>query len=391
MDQQDRFDRAVESLHQAALDATKWPGTSALIDRVCESLGNHLVILDRHTRGRPEWLFDQLYFRGESAADLGQEYVRDFYSGDERFLPGSHGRIPRFMALPDRRLFRVTDLLTERERKMSAVYNEFLHRTRGQHGLNVRMDGPDGLDICMAFGDAVGTVGWSSVDVETIEHLIPHVRQFVRVRHALIRADVRGAALSSLLDNNMVGVIYLGRRGVILEANARARDILRSREGVSDRDGVLSCSMAADDARLGELLADVLPGRGRQPSSGSMTVERSLLLPRLVVHVSPLSAGPLDFGARSAVVLVLLVDPGARTAIDADLVAATFRLTRAESQVAAALAEGDTVREIATATFRAESSVRWLVKQIHAKLGISRQADLVRLVLSAHHVPKRSP
>ena len=122
-----------------------------------------------------------------------------------------------------------------------------------------------------------------------------------------------------------------------------------------------------------------------------MTVERSLLLPRLVVHVSPLPAGPLDFGARSAVVLVLVVDPGARTAIDADLVAATFRLTRAESQVAAALAEGDTVREIATATFRAESSVRWLVKQIHAKLGISRQADLVRLVLSAHHVPKRSP
>ena len=382
MDQQDRFDRAVESLHEAALGNAQWSETSALIDRACGWKGSHLVIVDRHTRGRPEWLFDQFYYHGESYREMAQEYVRDFYLRDER--------IPRFMALPDRHLVRATDLLTEPERATSAVYNDLLRRVEGQNGLDVRMDGPDGLDILIGTADAVRTGGWSSVDVETIERMLPHIRQFVRVRHALIRADARGAALTSLLDNTMVGVIYLGRHGVILETNVRAREILRRGDGLKDRDGVLSAS-ASDDARLAKLLADALPGRGRQPVSGSMTVERSLLLPRLIVHVNPLPARPLDFGARSAELLVLLVDPGARTAIDADLVAATFRLTRAESQVAAALAEGNTVREIATATFRAESSVRWLVKQIHAKLGISRQADLVRLVLSAHHLPKRSP
>ena len=79
---------------------------------------------------------------------------------------------------------------------------------------------------------------------------------------------------------------------------------------------------------------------------------------------------------------MLIVDPGSTSRVDADLVAETIHLTRAESQVAAALAEGSTVREIAETTFRAESTVRWLVKQIHTKLGISRQADLVRMVLS---------
>lgn len=130
--------------------------------------------------------------------------------------------------------------------------------------------------------------------------------------------------------------------------------------------------LATDDAALGRLLADALPGSGRPAVSGSMTLERSLLLPRLVIHVIPLAVHHLDFGARSCAALVLMVDPGNRLGIDADLVAATFRLTRAESQVAAALADGRTVREIAVTTFRQESSVRWLVKQIHAKLGISR-------------------
>ena len=230
--------------------------------------------------------------------------------------------------------------------------------------------------------------GWTSEQEAMIERLLPHIRQFVRVRHALIRAEAHGAALSGLLDSATVGVIYLDRRGVIQESNARAREILRHGDGLSDRHGVLRARLAADDARLGTLLADALPGRGRQQVSGSMTIERSLPLPRLIVHVNPLAVRQLDFGARSAAALVLLVDPGARTRIDADLVAATFRLTRAEAQVAAALAEGSTVREIASATCRAESTVRWLVRQVYTKLGISRQADLVRLVLSAHAFPQ---
>ena len=191
--------------------------------------------------------------------------------------------------------------------------------------------------------------------------------------------------------DTIIGVIHLDGRGTILQANSHAREVLQQHDGLSVRDGVLHACVAADDAKLQVLLTDALPGRGRQPVSGSITVERSPLLPRLVVHINPLEVRQLDFGARSAAALVLLMDPSARPEIDADLVAETFRLTRAQGQVAAALAEGSTVREIAAATCRTESSVRWLVKQIHAKLDISRQVDLVRLVLSAHGVSKRRP
>ena len=62
--------------------------------------------------------------------------------------------------------------------------------------------------------------------------------------------------------------------------------------------------------------------------------------------------------------------------------AETLGLTLAESRVATALAEGSNVRDIAAATRRKESTVRWFVKQIYEKQGISRQADLVRLGMS---------
>lgn len=375
MDQQDKIDLAVESLHGAMLGDSHWRETSILVDEACGWRGAHLIIVDPQYRGRPEWLFDQFYYHGESAAELGRDYATNFYPRDER--------VPRLMKIPYQRLVRVTDLLTERELTTSAVYNDLLRRAEGRRGFNVRMAGPDGLQIFMGLADPVDANGWDSDHVETIERMLPHIRQFVRVRHALVRAEALGHSFSGLLDNTMVGVVFLDRQGRIVNANARAREILRRRDGVLDRDGVLRASVATDNARLGRLLADALPRDGRQAVSGSITVERSLLLPRLVIHVNPVVVQPLEFGARSAAALVLLIDPGARPNIDADLIAATFRLTRAESQVAAALAEGNSVREIAESTFRAESTVRWLIKQIHAKLGISRQADLVRLVLSA--------
>ena len=46
------------------------------------------------------------------------------------------------------------------------------------------------------------------------------------------------------------------------------------------------------------------------------------------------------------------------------------------------LSEGQTVREIAASTRRQEGAVHWLLHRIYRKHGISRQVDLVRLVLS---------
>ena len=46
------------------------------------------------------------------------------------------------------------------------------------------------------------------------------------------------------------------------------------------------------------------------------------------------------------------------------------------------LAEGKSVRDMAEATGHTEGAIYWHLKQIYQKQSISRQVDLVRLVLS---------
>lgn len=383
MSQQDKFNLAVAALHEAMLGDAHWREASALIDAACGMKGAHLVVVDSRSKDKPEWLFDQFYYHGESAAELGKDYVDNFFRQDER--------IPRMVRLPNQRLVRVTDLLTEREVKTSAAYNDLLRRAVGQEGFNVRMDGPDGLDILMGLADPVDPGGWNSGNIEMIESLLPHIRQFVRVRQALVRAEALGASFTELLDNANVGVIYLDQRGMIYETNARARDILGQADGLSDRGGFLHARLPADDTKLARLLARALPTSSATATSGSMMIVRSPVLPRFALHVNPVAIHQLDFGARRIAAIVLVVDPASKTHIPPSILSATLGLTDAESRVAAAMAAGSTVSDIAAATRRKESSVRWLVNQIHTKLGISRQADLVRMALSAAQFSRPRP
>ena len=62
--------------------------------------------------------------------------------------------------------------------------------------------------------------------------------------------------------------------------------------------------------------------------------------------------------------------------------ARTLQLTPTESQLAVWSAEGKSVRDMAEATGRTEAAIHRHLHQIYQKQSISRQVDLVRLVLS---------
>lgn len=372
MSDQDAFDRVLASLHTAMLDEGQWPATSALIDEACGVAGNTLMV-GAGPKDDIEVTCAGFYYRGQRRADLDREYLEVYHPIDER--------VPRFRQLPDSQIVPIASLYTAEELKTSAVYNEALRRYRGQAGLNVRLDMPEGSHIAWGVADPVTPEDWTAPRLALLRGLLPHIRHFVQVRQALARAEAQGTSATALLDATRVGVIHLDRRGRIMTANDRALDFLRRGDGVTDQDGVLGALAPADHVRLGQLIAAALPAADTAVS-GSMLLPRAAGLSRLVVHVKPVEVKQFDFGAQRVAVLVLLVEPDRPPRIDPGLVAATLGLTPAESHVATQLAEGRTVRDIAATTGRQEGSIHWLLRRIYTKQGISRQADLVRLVLS---------
>ena len=374
MSEHDLFDRVLASLHEATLDDVHWPATAALIDEACGLKGHFLVFGERSPDDNVQTFMARFFHRGQRRRDWESLYFQVYHSLDER--------PPRLSRLPDSLMLHARELYTDQELKTSPAYNEALYLSESQNSLHVRLDGPQGANIIWIASDPIESGGWRSSQIDGIKRLLPHIRQFVCVRQALADARSLASSLAELLDTTRVGAIYLDRRGRIVEMNDPARNLLLRGAGLSDRDGFLGAWLPKDDTSLQRLLAEALPPFGNPGVSGSTTVGRSPELPALVLHVIPIQDAQVDFRTRAVAALVLVVDPQMPPKPDAGLVASALGLTPAESRVAVMLARGETALGIALGTGRKESAIRDHIRRIHHKLGISRQADLIRMVLS---------
>ena len=373
MDSHGRLARVLAALHEAALDEALWPAAAALMDEAIGTKGN-AILVGEGPSDDVRIVFAGFYRGGQRNPERERDYLENYHLRDER--------VPRVRQLPDGKVVHVRTLYSAEEIRTSPTYNEFCPRNESQNGLNVRLDLTPGTHITWAIHDPVRGGDWRSDQITAVEHLLPHLRQFVRVRQVLSGAQALGASLSSQLDNSRLGIIQLDRRGCILEANSRALDILRQGNGLDDRAGALGAWFPADNTRLQTLLSGALPALGGQAAAGSMSIRRPGNARRLMVSINPVESPPLDFGGRRVAALVLLTEPRGRPSLDAEVVADALGLTTAESQVAVMLSEGLSASDIAAASGRQASTVNTLIQRAYRKLGISRKTDLVRLVLS---------
>ena len=374
------FERILAALHEAALDAARWPAASGLIDEAIGTHGSTLACGDGEAEEDYRTYFMWICHRGQRRPDLERLWMETYISQDER--------LPRLRRQPFYRLFPIVDLYTEEERRTSAAYNTLQTVGHAGNAIDVRLDGPGGSRILWEINDPLDGEGWSSAQRDCIRRLLPHIRQTVHVRQTLARADALGATLTEMLDATGLGIVQLDARGRIVAANDRARDPLRTGDGLFDSDGFLSARASRDNDHLQALLSRALPPLGARGTGGSTIVRRPDALPPLVLHVSPVNRREAVFPAWSVAALVLVVDPAQEAAVDPAVAAAALDLTGMESRVAVLLAQGMSVSQIATAMGRKESTIRSHVKHVFAKHGISRQAELVRLVRSLAGVPE---
>ena len=370
----DRFGRVVEHLYEAALGDVGWASAAGAMNDLIRTTGQSITHLDLGPGGEPEIKLSRFYVGAESRDDLRQLYYRDYYWRDEA--------IPRLAGLDGGELVWKSDLYTDQEMKTSAAYNEFRVANSTQNGLFTAMHGLDGSGIVWSCGNSTEREGWGHDQLRVIRLLAPHIRQAVRVYRAMADARALGASLAGLLENGRLSLIQLDCLGRIMEANDRARRILLERDGLRDAERVLTCGHPGEDEELQRLLTRALPRHGVHGVGGSMRITRRKARTPLVLEIHPVQGVGVARRARQIGALVLIVDPAGRPRVDPDLVARLFGLAPTESRVAVAVAAGQTVPGIAVSLGCAESTVKTHLKRVYRKLGIRKQTELVRRVMS---------
>ncbi|HJU29402.1 MAG TPA: helix-turn-helix transcriptional regulator [Candidatus Binataceae bacterium] len=211
---------------------------------------------------------------------------------------------------------------------------------------------------------------------------MPHLMRALQIRHRLAEDAIERHAALDALERSRTAIMLVASDSAILFANRLAETMLRTGDAIRSIDGRLTTSAPPATARLAMLVSGaVATACGREGSAGgTVSIARAEGLP-LTVLVAPFRPARDGIGAAAPAAIVLVRDPERPATPGIAALQQLFGLTPAEATVASQLARGRSIGEIAARHRLSLNTVRTHLKNIFAKTGISRQSQLIALVL----------
>lgn len=271
-------------------------------------------------------------------------------------------------------------LAPDEEVRRLDIYHEF-HRPAGA----VHLLGAVFLNKPCAFGEISlwrpeKRERHGSTELEIANLLARHLERAFRIARHMQAAWIKATQLEAALDHLAVACLLLDATGRLIHANAEAEAVLRSRAPLHVAQGRIVADGAANQ-RIWETLLRRL-NRGDGPAEGTAaaleTEERTPLRVVALPLTSPRSEtlGLMPPSAPLGLVCIGSITPRPDRAVAT--LRKLFGLTPAQADLTVALFGGESLHEYAGRRGRSLNTVRTHLKEVFAKTGARRQADLVR-------------
>jgi DNA-binding CsgD family transcriptional regulator len=222
--------------------------------------------------------------------------------------------------------------------------------------------------------------------VRLLDRLSPHLCRAVDASLLLGSRTDGQRQLSAVLDLMPNAAVLLDRLGRIAQTNRAADELLRLSDGIAfDADGGLQLVSALPGERqaLARALKDALliaSGLATSPSE-PVRISRPSGAPPLLVIAVPLPQPSFPFLelAAQARVLVVIIDPAAKSHATLSTIQAVYGLTRAEARVAFLLASGVAGAQMPATLGVSAATIKTHLRRCFEKTGTHSQVELARL------------
>lgn len=235
--------------------------------------------------------------------------------------------------------------------------------------------------------------GYTAHELQCVQLLVPHLKTAFELHRRLQRTQALASGALAMLEQLPLGVVLLGAQGQVLHVNARAHSLVQDSPLIRIVQHRVQAFSAAAEQWLQAAIAQtvgmagvmargagtVLPLSGHN-YSGAAQRWQHWSGAQLQVMVAPLPLASQPYGMACAAALVLS-DPAQSVLALASVLCSYYRMTPAEAKLVEGLINGLSPQEYADAQGLSIHTVRSHFKSAASKAGVSRQADLVRVVL----------
>ncbi|MBP0597015.1 hypothetical protein J8I26_02805 [Herbaspirillum sp. LeCh32-8] len=372
--QEQRFDRLVELIYESVQDVGQ---IAPAMQMMCDEIGafaGHYLHMNVPTREIfSSVISDQALSAGEA------EYCSYYSSVDERLQWVATGAVGEWRADYER--------FDERFVRRSEIYNDFLFKYGVRHLVVGRIGGAPWENECLSFLRPLGAEQYDEDDRRFLARATGHFVRSAELRSRLRALERQQQADQTLLQHLPYGTVWVDAAGRVVSFNNVAADMLAAADGVRIKAQRLQADDAGANRALAAAITQATAVEGRRGEW--LAVRRKRSAQPLVVSVIPARPAQLHERANDGpLALVILQDMARRPLPRGAALRKMYGLTPAETRLAEALLDNQTVESYALSTQVSRNTVRTHLASLFAKTGTRRQAELLRmLLLSEPQVP----
>lgn len=220
-------------------------------------------------------------------------------------------------------------------------------------------------------------------ETEVAECVVAQLARSIEMAWSMGVSEIERTLYSDVLERLKIGVMVLDNTGRVVRTSRIADRFLGDREGLYVQGGKLRALSTREDKALQEAIRSSLqglegadPDKSRGLSLTKHTGEKSLgVIIRRVESAAQSSTGQT--------LAVYIRDSEVPQQLEGDLVRQILDLTPAEAAVARRLTEGLSLDDAASSLAISRNTARAHLRSIFSKSGITRQTELVRMVLNS--------
>ncbi|MBI1773973.1 MAG: helix-turn-helix transcriptional regulator [Proteobacteria bacterium] len=215
--------------------------------------------------------------------------------------------------------------------------------------------------------------------------LVPHVQRALGIRRRLDSSESERRLYSGVMDRLMVGAMILDLNAQLVRATPMAQALLAAEDGIRLIARRPHAASSAQDRELQKMIrAAVGHGSGEPALSGpAISISRPSGLRDLGLVVQAFTTGDRYSPKARPAAAIFIRDPERNVEVANNILRQLFDLTPAEAEVARRLAEGFSLAEAARALNIRRNTARAHLRSIFSKSGITRQPELVRILLNS--------
>jgi DNA-binding CsgD family transcriptional regulator len=362
----------IDFIYAAVLDGDLWPTVLAELADATGTMQAIIATMDRRT---------------DTFASISRRAYPDLEATYKNYWAFRNPLWDKSTALPAGEVFSLDAIMPRQDFAKTPIFNEWWKQADyGLEMLLANLPAEDRVSSLICVVNARGSDALTSEQRRVFETAARHVSRAVRIHRQLWTLDLMHGAAPERFESLRQGAVLVDAAANVLFANAPARAVLETKNGLVLKGGCLASTDGADI--LQRLIASCAHGVGplRGPLGGELDVRRGPNRPCLHVTVTPLrskdpASGIPWLGLRPPAAIVTVVDPEAGRRQLAQNLRNRFGLTGAETGLAAEILKGDGREAAARRRGISVTTARAQLSSIFEKTGTHRQAELVHLLL----------